>query len=199
MSGLDLYLSQRTLALLLVYGAFTGFGLGALYDGLRLLRMILGEPLDGMPLGGMPLGGAPPGGAGKRYVPLQMLLFAEDILFMTAATVAFILLCYYANDGQIRAPAAVGMCSGFFVYRHTLSRPLLRLAYGCIRLVKRFLILAARLLTAPLRALWAVTAGRWLRERRERLTEKRIQRMTEQAAHGFDLLEENGKYPPKAE
>lgn len=199
MSGLDLYLSQRTLALLLVYGAFTGFGLGALYDGLRLLRMILGESLDGTPPGGMPLGGMPPGGAGKRSVPLQMLLFAEDILFMTAATVAFILLCYYANDGQIRAPAAVGMCSGFFVYRHTLSRPLLRLAYGCIRLVKRFLILAARLLTAPLRALWTVTAGRWLRERRERLTEKRIQRMTEQAARGFDLLEENGKYPPKAE
>jgi hypothetical protein len=42
MSGLDLYLAQRTLALLFVYASAAGFGLGAIYDGLRVLRMLAG-------------------------------------------------------------------------------------------------------------------------------------------------------------
>ena len=185
MSGLDLYLSQRTLALLLVYGAVVGFGLGALYDGLRILRMTLGEPV----------------GAGKRALPLTVLLLVEDVVFALAATVAFILLCYYVNDGQIRAPAALGLCGGFFVYRHTVSRLLLRVADRLICLVKHLLrriaVTLLRWVTMPLRALWAVSAGRWLKMHRERATEKQIRELTEQAAHGFGLMEEKGN-PPAA-
>ena len=42
MSGLDLYLAQRTLALLFVYAAWAGFGMGVVYDILRISRMLLG-------------------------------------------------------------------------------------------------------------------------------------------------------------
>ena len=187
MSGLDLYLSQRTLALLLVYGAFVGFGLGALYDGLRLTRVALGEPISG----------------GKRPLALTVLLFIEDLLFALVAVLAFILLCYYVNDGQIRAPATLGLCGGFFVYRHTVSlllfRPTCRLIGLVKRLIKGIVTTLLRLLTAPVRALWAVTAGRWLAQYRERITKKRIQELTEQAARGFALLEEKGNPPYESE
>lgn len=185
MSGLDLYLSQGTLALLLVYGALTGFGLGALYDGFRVLRMILGDTVSA----------SNPHSScadGKPKPSWRLLLFAEDVIFMIAASVALILLCYYANDGQLRAPAVVGMCGGFFVYRHTVSRLLLRLAEALICPVKRVLLTLGRLAIAPLCGLWSVTVGQWLYRYRQRKSEKRIRALTEQAARGFDLT----KNPP---
>ena len=184
MSGLDLYLSQRTLALLFVYGALIGFGLGLLYDGLRVARLALGESPD-------ETRGRPP--------LLTVFLFFEDVFFLLAATLSLILLCYYGNDGQIRAPAALGLLGGFFVYRHTVSRLVLRLANGLIRLAKKLLSALCGLLTAPLRGLWSVTVGRWLNLRRERITEKRIHELTEKAARGFDLPEKTGNHARKTE
>ena len=188
MSGLDLYLSQRELALLLVYGALVGFGLGAVYDCLRILRLLLGESTER---------------EGRRPLPMALLLFLEDVVFMIVASLAFILLCYYRNDGQIRGPALMGLGGGFFVYRHTVSRPFLWLVRWGILGAKRMLAALLRLLAKPLRWLWAVTAGRWLDRLRERLreqaTEKRIRELTEQAACGFDLLEKTGKPPCEPE
>lgn len=184
MSGLDLYLSQRTLALLFVYAAVTGFGLGALYDGLRMLRMALGESRSGQ---------------GRRPIPLAVLLFVEDVSFMLAAAIALILLDYYVSDGQFRAPAAIGLLAGFFVYRHTVSRLLLRVAEWIIRRLKRLLRAVLRTLLhlawLPLRGLWSVTVGRALLAHRERVTERRIRVLTESASRGFDLLEETGNRP----
>ena len=184
MSGLDLYLSQKTLALLLVYGALTGFGLGALWDALRLLRMVFGEPANQN---------------GSRPPLLAILVFVEDLLFAVIVALSFILLCYYENDGQIRIPGALGLFGGFFVYHHTISRLFIPAAEGLIRLVKGFLMSLLLLLTAPLKRLWTVTAGRWLESRRERVTEQRIREMTDRAARGFELLEENGSSPRKPE
>ena len=192
MSGLDLYLSQRALALLLVYGALTGFVLGAFYDGLRVLRMLFGESR-------LASTAIPPCTEERKGPALAALLFVEDVIFTVTASVAFILLCYYANDGQLRAPAVLGLCGGFFVYRHTVSRPLLRLASTVIRLVKKLLLALGRLVAAPLCRLWSVTVGRLLRQRRERTTEKRIRELAEQAARGFDLLEKTGNPPGKPE
>ena len=198
MSGLDLYLSQRTLAMLLVYGALTGFGLGILYDGLRLLRMILGEPVCLRPT--PPSVAAAETGKPKGISFLRaILLFVSDLVFALTATTALVLLCYYGNDGQIRAPAIVGLSGGFFVYRHTVSRPLVCLADRIIRLAQRGVTLLLRLLTMPLRALWALTARRWLERHRERATEKRMQELARQAACGFHLLEETGKSPSESE
>ncbi len=133
MSGLDLYITQRALALMFVYAAVTGFLLGGVYDTLRILRALLG--LQGEEAGSTPsLGG-------------RLLLFLEDVLFMLVTSVTFILLCYYTNDGQLRAPAFVGMACGFFVYRYTLGALTRRLTKPLVRFV-RFL---TRLLLTPIR------------------------------------------------
>ncbi|MBQ9152049.1 MAG: spore cortex biosynthesis protein YabQ [Clostridia bacterium] len=177
MSGLDLYLSQRTLALLFVYAALAGFCLGGVYDILRILRMLCGDT-----------------GQGRRPIPLAVLLFFEDVLFMLTATVTLILLCYYINDGQLRAPAVMGMACGFFVYSHTLGRLAVAVSERAVRLLRRLLALLVRLLIAPVKGLWSLTVGRAAAARRERMTEKRIRALTESAARGFDIMAED---PPE--
>ena len=189
MSGLDLYASQRTLALLFVYAALTGFGLGVLYDGLVILRMALGEPN---------LRAHPAESAiqqGRRPLWRAILLFFEDVFFALASCIALILLCYYANDGRLRAPAVVGLIGGFFVYRHTVSRWVLRLAEWILGLVRRFIRACLRLVAIPLRGAWSLTVGRMVNARRERETDTQIQALTEAASRGFDVLGEEPKNP----
>ncbi len=193
MSGLDLYLSQRTLALMFVYAVLTGFCLGPVYDGLRILRMALGDPTatQGFP---RRRGSTPSTCEPKRRPPLlTVLLFVEDLVFMLIASVALILLTYYTNDGQLRAPAPVGMACGFFVYIHTVSRLLVRLAELVLGLIRRMGVICLHLLAIPLKGLWTVTVGRILANRRERQTQRSIQSLTESAAQGFGILEENPK------
>lgn len=193
MSGLDLYLSQRTLALMFVYAVLTGFGLGPVYDGFRILRMALGDPTAARgPVGRR--GSAPePCGPRRRSPVLTAFLFVEDLVFMLIAAVALILLGYYTNDGQLRAPAPVGMACGFFVYIHTVSRPLVRLAELTLGLLRRIGVACLHLLVIPLKGLWTVTAGHILAARRERQTRRAIRDLTESAKQGFGILEENPK------
>ena len=189
MSGLDLYLSQRTLALMFVYAALTGFGLGLVYDGLRVLRMALGEQL--------PPKKSEASQPGRRPLPLAILLFAEDLIFALIVAVALILLGYYTNDGQLRAPAPVGMACGFFVYIHTVSRWVLRLAEFILGLMRRMILgigrICMHLVAVPGKALWFWTAGRMMAVHRDRVTEKRIEDLTESAKRGFHLLDKDEK------
>lgn len=196
MSGLDLYLSQRTLALMFVYAVLTGFCLGPVYDGLRILRMALGDSTAAE--GSVRRKGSTPETREpvRRPLLLTVLLFAEDLVFMLVASVALILLVYYTNDGQLRAPSLVGMACGFFVYIHTVSRPLVRLAELALVLIRRIGRVCLRLLTIPLKGLWTVTAGRILAARRDRMTRRTIRDLTESASRGFGILEETS---PKQE
>lgn len=184
MSGLDLYQSQRALAMLFVNAALGGFLLGAVYDALRFLRIFWGDPADGK-------------GQGKRPLPFACLLFWEDLLFMLTAAVSLILLCYYVNDGRIRGVAVAGMAGGFFVYSHTLGRLLLRLLRPGALWLRRLVRLCLGLALTPVRWLWRLTVGRAFAACRNRRTEGGIRRLTEAAARGFDLSEEGTSGPRK--
>ena len=197
MSGLDLYLSQRTLALMFVYAVLTGFCLGPVYDGLRILRMALGDSTAAE--GSVRRKGSTPETREpvRRPLLLTVLLFAEDLVFMLVASVALILLVYYTNDGQLRAPAPVGMACGFFAYIHTVSRWVLRLAEAILGLVRRMILGVGKICLhwaiVPLKALWSRTAGRMAAAHREQVTQKRIQELKESAKCGFDLLDKDEK------
>ena len=189
MSGLDLYLSQRTLALLFVYAALVGFGLGAVYDALRILRIPFGD-LYVRRLG-KNLNFAPVGE--KRTSPVLVVVrFVCDLLFVLISFSAFILLCYYQNDGQLRAPASVGMVCGFFVYRHTVSPWMLLLASILLKQIHRAAVAVLRLLVMPLGWLWRGTVGRWMTYGRHAVREKqtacRMKELADAASRGFDLL-----------
>lgn len=184
MSGLDLYQTQRALALLFVYAAAVGFGLGGVYDLLRILRMFCGYPKK----------------KGRPSVFLTALLFFEDVLFMLITSVALILLCYYANDGQIRAPALIGMACGFFAYWQTVGRLVVAVAGRAVKLIRKILALCLHLIAVPVKGLWRMTAGRMTVAHRERMTQRRIRALTDSAARGFDLMPEEAaenRKPPE--
>jgi hypothetical protein len=199
MSGLDLYLSQRTLALMFVYAAVLGFGLGAVYDGLKILRMVWGERRQAVTSAADIRG---QGSFLQKWL-LRVLRFVEDVAFMLIAATALLLLAYYTNDGSLRAPAPVGMACGFFVYVHVLSPWVLRLAEILLRWLRCLLWRIFRLVSVPLRGLWRLTVARWMaglrNSRRTRETERMIALWTESAARGFDIeiqKQEKNRKPP---
>ena len=183
MSGLDLYLSQGTLARMLVFAAVAGFGIGGVYDALRIL-------------GGLCKSCVPPARDGKwGTLPLSILCFFTDVVFCTVAAVVLILLCYYTNDGQLRAPAVIGMACGFFVYIHTLSRLVMWLAGKIIPVLLSIVSKVLRLLLWLLRPgvlLWSRTIGRALAAYRRRKTD------ADAAAGDPAPMEEKETDPPPA-
>ena len=88
-----------------------GFLLGAYYDGFRLLRLLLHPPTAGV--------------------------FALDCLFcVTAAPVVFLFSLAVA-DGILRVYVFAGLLLGFFAYRRTVGRALLRTVYRLLRAAHR--------------------------------------------------------------
>ncbi len=185
MSGLDLYQTQRALALLFVNAALGGFLLGGVYDLLRAVRILLGERYTRS-------------GQGRRPLSLSILLFWEDLLFVLVWTIALILLCYYQNDGQLRAPALIGMTGGFFVYMQTVSRLTLPLTLWVAALLRRVLCFALRLLLRPLGWILKQTVGRAVGAYRERATKAGIAALTRAADNGFGLGDADNQKPPPA-
>ena len=162
MSGLDLYQSQSELLRMLAWATLTGIGLGCLYDLLRALRILTG--LD-QKQGSTPLFG--------------LLLFFEDLLLALTASVSLILLCYYTNDGLLRAPAVLGLASGFFVYMKTLGKLTVKAEKFLARLLKRTVKTILGFLRRPLGWLvstvkkltyrvWRRLFGKAIDKRRER-------------------------------
>lgn len=181
MSGLDLYQTQGALALLFVYAAAAGFLLGGWYTLLRLLRVLL-------------FGDSSVGKQGSKPKLFAITLFLGDVIFAVTAALTLILLLYYRNDGQLRAPAVLGMACGFFVFLETLGRIAAKLEKPLSRLVKQ----AVRLLISPalwlgritariLRFLWCMTVEKALSKSRERQTERMIEGLNQAADRGFDL------------
>lgn len=195
MSGLDLYQTQRALALLFVYAAAAGFLLGGWYSLLRFLRTFW----EGRPSGEE---------QGSRRRSSALLLFLGDTVFAVTAALTLILLLYYGNDGQLRAPAAIGLACGCFVYHATLGRLTAKLEKPLSRFIKRTIRLALSLLLAPLlwvgsltarcaRLLWRATGGKALQKHREQQTKRTVQRLKASADRGFDLMPDPHATTPK--
>lgn len=173
MSGLDLYRNQGELLWMLAWAAVTGLGLGGFYDLLRALRILLGlEQRQGSTL------------------LSRTVLFVEDVLMALTASLALILLCYYTNDGLLRAPAVVGLASGFFVYTGTVGRLTVKAEKALSRLLKRAVGALLSLLRRPLlwvastvkklvRKAWRGLFGKAIDKRRER----RQRRLAERQKH----------------
>ena len=144
MSGLDLYQTQGEMLWMLVWAFVTGIGVGVIYDLLRALRILTG--LDQK--------------QGNTLL-YSVSLFVEDFLLAVMATIALILLCYYTNDGLLRAPAVWGMAGGFFVYVQTVGRLTVRIERALSRLLGSLLRPVLRWLCRPL--VWMIGAVRGMR------------------------------------
>lgn len=191
MSGLDLYQTQRALAMLFVYAALLGFSLGVVYDLLRFIQAIFIGQEAGSKKGS------------KSYLSAA-LGFLTDLLFMLIVGTSLILLCYYANDGQFRASAMWGIAGGFFVQAQTLGRLTARIITPLAKWTRTFLRTLLRMSVKP--ALWfgrltakgteklyRTTAGKLVAKKREAETRRITKDMISFAAHGYGIMEDHEK------
>ena len=103
-----------------------GFGslLGLVYDLFRLIRLAVGR---------------------KKAV------FLQDLLYFVVAAFLTVLFLLAVNRGSLRLFILLAMAAGFFSYYVTLSRVLLPLGGLLLRLLRRFFLLPARIISAPVR------------------------------------------------
>lgn len=191
MSGLDLYQTQRELALLFVYAALMGLALGGAYDLFRFLRVLSGESLTETE-------------QGSKSLFRAILRFFADLVFALVTALSLILLCYYANDGQFRGSALWGTVGGFFVYMQTVGRLTAKGMEAITKWLKSFvrwlfflvirpLLRVGRFTAKATRLLFSVTAGRLIQKRREARTRRITEALIDSAKQGFGLMGTDGE------
>lgn len=155
-------LSQTALAVMLLYAAPIGIFLSIIY---RLTDF--GRPTRGNAV----------------IVVLQNL---KDFLFVVVAAVLTVLLVYYANDGQFRYMAPVGVLGGYFFGIKLLSGAVLKVRTVIFTIIGW----TVGVMLAPLSLIWRVTFGKGVDRARRRAmvqkTEKRASWWMAQASSGFE-------------
>ena len=121
-------LSQTAIAALYFWGFVLGVGLGAIYDLLRITRVLLGvhysrRTAERLRQISFPL--LPPVKKRGESRARGIVVFREDLFFCLFAGAAFVLLFYGANNGKFRFPVLLLAGVGFLVYRATLGRLLM--------------------------------------------------------------------------
>ena len=118
-------ISQSAIALLYLYALLSGFFLGAVYDCLRLTRVMLGSHYSrrvARRLRAIKLPLLSQKSERSESRALGIVIFFEALIFCLFAGVLVILLFYQANNGKFRFPVVLCLCAGFLVYRGTLGR-----------------------------------------------------------------------------
>ena len=88
-----------------------GFLLGAYYDVFRILRCVLR--------------------------PGAVRVFWQDLLFFVTAALMTFLFAVAVNDGVLRVYVFAGLVAGFFAYRYTVGRAVVRFVTTLIALLTR--------------------------------------------------------------
>ena len=118
-------ISQSAIGILYLYALLSGFFLGAVYDCLRLTRVLLGSHYSrrvARRLRAIRLPFLSKRGERRESRALGIVVFFEDLIFCLFAGILVILLFYQANNGKFRFPVVLCLCAGFLIYRGTLGR-----------------------------------------------------------------------------
>ena len=118
-------LDQGGVAALYLWSFLLGVCFGAVYDLLRITRVLLGvhysrRTADRLRTIQLPL--LPPIRKRKESRFLGLVIFLEDLLFCLLVGSVMILLFYSANHGRIRPPAFILAAGGFLFYRGSIGR-----------------------------------------------------------------------------
>ncbi len=88
----------------------------------------------------------------KRHIITTkgFLLIIDDILFSTLSIVLFLLAVFIVNNGAFRWFEPFSCLVGFYVYRATVSRPVLKCAYALSDLLIYIVKTSVRLILSPI-------------------------------------------------
>ncbi len=96
---------------------------------------------------------APPLAKQARFLPFSVssiVIFAEDILFALIAGGIFCILLFAENDGIFRWYALFGYAVGFFAYRNSVGKLVMRLSDAILAFIRRMVRRVCRVLFSPL-------------------------------------------------
>ncbi len=114
----------------------------------------------------------------------------KDFLFMVAAAVLTVLLVYYANDGQFRYVAPLGVLGGYVFTDKLLSGVILKIRCVVCRILYISVKWTLGLILAPVMMVWRLTFGKRVEKVKSRAiirkTENRALWWTAQASSGFE-------------
>lgn len=150
-------------------GLFLGLAFAAVYDVLRITRVLMGETYGSRAAGRLAALPMPPaarthgGRFGRRL--RDLLVNLEDLLYFLCVGVTVAVYLSAANHGRVRWLAFAGIALGFLFWRLTAGRmiiacsaaiaALLRFAVGWILwCICRPFVWLGRLIAGRLRALW---------------------------------------------
>lgn len=121
-------ISQLSFVLLAAYSVCFGVILGALYDVIRIPRILIGAEEDKKTFFHrieLPLikKRAYPDKRSKLLIIAHNLAVAVgDVVFLTMCGTVAVAVAYAYNSGRVRAVIFVGLIAGFLVYRFTVGR-----------------------------------------------------------------------------
>ena len=149
-------ISQSALFMLILYSAATGGVLGLIYSLVRLVREIIIPSSERYENIVLPLikKRAYKNKCGKLFGILkQLLLGLLDLTFMITCAIAVILVAYTENMGRMRWLIPFGAALGFFLYRATLGRLILKISVAAAFFVRAASVYLYSILTLPIRLL----------------------------------------------
>lgn len=149
----------------LIFSFFAGIVFGAVYDVFRIRRIAFARDKT------------------RRVIKRvdAVIIFLEDVIFSLFIAVTMILICYKLYFGIPRWYSFGGAALGFFIYRITLGRLVIKLADKIIALVIAFFsFIKMKMIRPPIEALKRVSSGLYAKydfKRLKRLTDKQEKRM----------------------
>ncbi len=146
-----------------LYGFTMGVVLAGCYDLFRIRRIAMSPThCYGARPDPVPLSQWQQGQPKKDTAWLQILLIGlEDLLFGIFCGIILAVMLFYATHGRIRVYAMMAVGVGFFCYRLTLGRWIVRMTDALVALLRRWLHFLYRITLLPIKK----SIGAWIKHR----------------------------------
>ena len=154
-------ISQLGFVLLAMYSVCFGIVLGAIYDIIRIQRVLLGaeygEANKGkidfrnikLPIINKKAYSAKYDRISKKI--LNIYFAVGDVMFVSMCGAAVVLVAYAYNNGKVRLIIYLGLMLGFLAYYFTVGRLVMRLSHFISFVLRSILVYLCEIIVAPIR------------------------------------------------
>lgn len=163
-----MYISLGLLARMTLYAFFLGIAFGAVYDVVRITRVMLGvryggrmRSADALLEKNYPLIGRVQRKNGGRLCAFlrNAYVFVSDLVYFTAAGVVFCVFIYYTDSGIFRWQAPAALALGFFVYYRTIGVAVISFAEVVCAAIKIFVKISVKAIAIPIMFMYNIVAA----------------------------------------
>ena len=154
-------ISQLSFVLLAIYSVCFGVLLGAIYDIIRIQRVLLGAEYGEIDKGKIDFRNIKLPIINKKAYSvkfdkisrrfLDIYIAVGDVMFASMCGVAVVLVAYAYNSGRVRLVIYLGLLFGFLTYYFTVGRLVMRLSHFISFVLRSILVYLCEIIVAPIR------------------------------------------------